>query len=291
MSSAVSSNLSRRDLQRYEREVHSYKSVEEFLASDPQAGIIEIDGPQPIEILYVPAGAPTTVVTFHPEFSKKPTRLPMFYGRKLTSDNEANKIFVSDPGLYSGDDVRIAWHAGTAGLPLQQVLPVILRKLIESANGERTLFWGLSAGGFASLFYSKFFPNSLALAINPQTNLAKFGYENQRSYTRAAFGAETPEQHDAVFRDRICSDLRQHYGGKLENYVLYVQNSIDTHVDNHMEPFLESLKGSNRVRTILSSDWGIGHRHPPAEEIRSIIAKVTDPALDWKSFFSHGGPL
>ena len=243
-------------------------------------------GKQPLELLYVPSGSRTTVVTFHPELTKRSMPLPYFYGRKLTSDHDVNKIFVSDPGLYCGDDVRTAWFAGTAELPLQEILPGVLGKLISAAGGERTLFWGQSAGGFAALFYSRFFENSLALPINPQTNLANFGYENQRRYTRAAFRAETPEQHDEVFARRICSDLRKHYDGALNNYVLYVQNSSDTHMDAHMVPFIDSLKSTERLRTVLSSDWGVGHRHPQAEEVRQMISSMTDPDRDWGSYFS-----
>lgn len=285
MSSPAPFDPSRRNLQRYERDIHSFKSAEDFLGSEPTAGIIEIEGPQPLEMLYVPTGGRTTVVTFHPELSKAATPLPLFHGRKLTSDNNVNKIFVSDPGLYASDDVRAAWFSGTAELPLQEILPAILSKLIGAAGGERTLFWGQSAGGFAALYYSRFFPDSLAIPINPQTNLAKFGYLNQRRYTRAAFGATTPQEHDAVFARAICSDLRLHYAGKLENYVLYVQNSIDTHVDNHMTPFIESLKTTKRLRTVLSSDWGVGHRHPPAEETRNLISSMTAPEIDWRTYF------
>lgn len=285
MSSAAPFTLSRRDVHRYQREVHTFKSVDEFLAGTPVAGIIEIEGPHPIEILYLPAGGKTTVVTFYGVLSKNQTPLPMFTGNQVTADHEANRIIVADPGLYSGDDVRVAWFAGTSELPFQGVLPGILGKLIGAAGGERTMFWGPSAGGFAALFYSKFFPGSLAMPVNPQTNLSKFGYRDQRNYTRAAFGAESPEQHDAVLANAICSDLRRHYNGRLDNYVLYVQNSTDTHVDTHMQPFLESLDSQGRVRTIMSSDWGFGHIAPPSEEIRKMIAMMTDPRMDWDLHF------
>ncbi|BCW85360.1 hypothetical protein NicSoilE8_30330 [Arthrobacter sp. NicSoilE8] len=210
----------------------------------------------------------------------------MFAGAKVTGDNGVNRIFVSDPGLYSGDEVKIAWFAGTSELPLQEVLPDILGKLIRAANGNRTVFWGPSAGGFASLFYSKFFPGSLAIPFNPQTDLSKFGYENQRKYTRAAFAAETPEQHDTVFAHEICSDLRRHYNGKLENYILYVQNSTDTHVEHHMRPFLDSFDSLDYVRTITSHEWGVGHIAPPGDEIRGILASMTHPECDWSTYFA-----
>ncbi|WP_156424660.1 hypothetical protein [Arthrobacter sp. EpRS71] len=291
MSSAAPFTPSRRDIQRYQRTVNTYKSVNEFLAASPVPGIVEIDGPQPIELLYLPAGGETTVVTFHAALSRELTPLPMFAGAKVTGDHGVNRIFVSDPGLYSGDDVRIAWFSGTAELPLQQILPGVLGHLIDSAGGRRTLFWGPSAGGFAALFYSKFFPGSTAVPINPQTDLSKFGYQNQRNYTRAAFAAETPEEHDSVFAHVICSDLRKHYSGRVDNFILYVQNSTDTHVEHHMRPFLDSLDSLARVRTITSHDWGVGHVAPPPDEIRGFLAALTDPACDWEKYFSLGSAV
>lgn len=231
------------------------------------------------------------MVTFHAALSRELTPLPMFAGAKVTGDHGVNRIFVSDPGLYSGDDVRIAWFSGTAELPLQQILPGVLGHLIDSAGGRRTLFWGPSAGGFAALFYSKFFPGSTAVPINPQTDLSKFGYQNQRNYTRAAFAAETPEEHDSVFAHVICSDLRKHYSGRVDNFILYVQNSTDTHVEHHMRPFLDSLDSLARVRTITSHDWGVGHVAPPPDEIRGFLAALTDPACDWEKYFSLGSAV
>ena len=225
------------------------------------------------------------MVTFHAALTRKGMSLPMFAGAKVTSDNNVNRIFVSDPGLYSGDDVTLAWFSGTSALPLQSTMPRILDHLMEAAGGERTLFWGPSAGGFAALFYSRFFPGSLAVPINPQTILSNFGYKNQRIYTSAAFGARSHGEHENIFANRICSDLRRHYGGELTNYVLYIQNSTDHHVEQHMEPFLSSLASSDRIRIIMGSEWGEGHVAPPADRIRGILAAMTNPQTDWDLFF------
>jgi hypothetical protein len=277
----------RRDVARYRREHFVFPSLDVFLAAEEvPSGILTIEGPQPIDVLYSPTGGETTVVAFHAALSGTGLKLPMFAGGKVTQDWNTNRIFISDPGLYADDEVRIAWFAGTDELPLQSVLPRILEKLIDAAGGARTLFWGPSAGGFAALYYSRFFPGSLAVPINPQTILARFGYENQRRYTRAAFGAETPEQHDEVFSARICSDLRDHYAGDVPNYILYIQNSNDTHLDWHMTPFLDSLGDTHRVKKVLGSDWGVGHFAPPVEEIRRLVGSMTAPTNDWADYFA-----
>ncbi|MEE2528806.1 hypothetical protein V1639_07165 [Pseudarthrobacter sp. J75] len=275
---------SRRDVGRYKQPLIAHRSVADFLADEVTPGINSMGSEPPLDILYSPTGGKTTVVMFHAA-ARPQSPLPIFAGGNVAADHGVNRIHVSDPGLCAGDGVRIAWFAGTEQLPLQRVLPDVLKKLIDDAGGERTVFWGPSAGGFAALYYSRFFANSLAMPVNPQTILANFGYANQRSYTKAAFGAESPEQHDEVLTGRICSDLRQHYAGETPNYVYYVQNLLDSHVEYHMKPFLESLRPSARVRTHLSDNWGVGHVAPQVTELRTILSSMTDPAVDWASHF------
>jgi hypothetical protein len=279
---------SRRDRGRYKHQVMEYESLQDFLKATPSAGIISIKGALPIDLLYVPAGGDTTVVSFHAA-SRPASPLPIFAGANVTADHGVNRIYVSDPGLYCDDEVKIAWFAGSSECCLQDDLPKILEKLIDAAEGFRTVFWGPSAGGFAALYYSKFFPDSLAIPVNPQTVLANFGYENQRNYTRAAFDALTPAEHDVVFNEKICSDLRKHYAGKTPNYILYVQNLLDPHVEQHMLPFLDSLEPTFRVRKYESDAWGLGHVAPPVEELRRIVGSMTHPEMDWSAYFSEAG--
>lgn len=271
----------RRNIERYKKPVQTFGSLEAFLsAEDINPGIISISGALPIDILYTPAGSSTTVVSFHAALTKAETALPMFAGGKVTQDGQVNRIFISDPGLYAGSEHKIAWFAGTRELDLQKQLPKIIDKLLIAAGGTRTLFWGPSAGGFAALYYSKLFPESLAVAINPQTIIANFGLANQRAYTKAAFGVESIEEHELVLAESINSNLLDWYAGDMPNHVLYVQNESDTHVQNHMEPFLSSLDDQSRVR-IHMGNWGQGHVAPLPEEIRQIIASFTLQEGGW----------
>ncbi len=276
---------SRRDVGRYKQKLRVHDSVSHFLGGDLAPGVHSIGLDLPLDLLYMPNGSKTTVVSFHAA-ARPQSPLPIFAGGNVAADHGVNRIHISDPGLYCSDNVRIAWFAGALGLPLQTFLPSVLAHLIEHAGGERTVFWGPSAGGFAALYYSKFFPNSLAIPVNPQTILANFGYQNQRIYTHAAFGAQTPDEHDSVLRENICSDLRIHYGGNLPNYVLYVQNLLDTHVELHMEPFLESLGQTTRIRTHLGAEWGVGHVAPTVEELRNIVSSMTAPNVEWATYFA-----
>lgn len=282
-------NPPRRDIGRYTKPVHEFASLAAFLgADDVPAGILTIAGALPIDLLYVPAGSDTTIVTFHAALSSADTGLPMFAGGKVTQDGPVNRIFVSDPGLYAGSTHTIAWFAGTRALKFQHILPQILGKLLPSPDGGRTLFWGPSAGGFGALYFSKLFPESLAVAINPQTRISRFGIENQRAYTEAAFGATTMADHVDVLENKINSDLIEWYAGSVPNHILYVQNESDSHVQDHMQPFLASLEPTTRVRTLIGN-WGEGHRAPPPEEIRKILSTLTGAQGAWGDVLADVG--
>lgn len=277
----IMTSYPRRDIERYKKPVQIFSSLDEFLeANEIKPGIISISGNLPIDLLYTPANSSTTVVSFHAALTKAETSLPMFAGAKVTQDGPVNRIFISDPGLYAGFEHKIAWFAGTRELALQEQLPKIIDKLLVQAGGTRTLFWGPSAGGFAALYYSKLFPDSLAVAINPQTIIANFGLANQRAYTKAAFGAETQEQHEEALAAWFNSNLLDWYDGQVPNYIFYVQNESDSHVQNHMEPFLASLDDRTRV-LVHMGDWGQGHVAPTPEEIRQIIASFTLEEGHW----------
>ncbi|MGJ3189217.1 hypothetical protein [Paenarthrobacter sp. FR1] len=280
-------NSNRRDVSRYPRNHTVYSSLNEFLGVEHlPSEILSIEGAQPLDIFYLPTGSATTVVSFHAAITGQGANLPMFSGFKVTQDWMPNQIFVSDPGLLASDDLTIGWFSATKELPLQVELPKVLSKLIDAAGGSRTMFWGPSAGGFAALFYSRFFPGSLAVPVNPQTILSNFNIAHQRSYTEAAFGAVTVEQHEKVFATQLCSDLRDHYNGETPNYILYVQNITDPHVNLHMNPFLDSLNSLERVRTIMD-DWGAGHVAPSSERLREIIGSMSNPDTNWDQYFSR----
>lgn len=280
----------RRDIERYKKPVQAFASLEEFLDTDHiKPGILSISGALPIDILFTPAGSATTVVSFHAALTKAETPLPMFAGGKVTQDGPVNRIFISDSGLYAGREHKIGWFAGTRELDLQKQLPKIIDKLLVQAGGTRTLFWGPSAGGFAALYYSKLFPDSLAIAFNPQTIIANFGLANQQAYTKAAFGAETLEEHDRTLAESFNSNLLDWYAGEMPNHVLYVQNESDTHVQSHMEPFLASLNNQSSVRVHLGN-WGQGHVAPSPEEIREIIASFTCKEGDWGEALANFTP-
>lgn len=281
----------RRDLSRFKQPVHEFDGVAELEAADAvPAGIVAVRAAGTyIDMLFDPVGSDTTVVTFHAAL-RKGAQLPLFAGGTVFQDGPVNRILVSDPGLYASPTLNLAWFAGTHDLRLQELFPRVLRRLFAAAGGRRLIFFGPSGGGFAALYYSRLFPESLAVAVNPQTILMNFSEPHRRAYAAAAHGAESPADADAVFRDVLDADLREHYAGEVPNHVLYIQNEPDhQHVDGHLRPFLATLPDHSRI-TVLMGNWGEGHTGPKPDELRALAREITSRSGDWGDVLSQVAP-
>lgn len=274
---------SHRDVSFLEGRSQTFSSLDAFLAGEVQLGLITIEeGGLNIDVLYEPAGSDTTIVIFHAALSRQNVALPIFTGRQITQDGPVNRIYVSDPGLYADPELTLSWYAGTSTLPLQTVLPPIIERLAKEAGGSRLMFFGASGGGFASLYYSRLFPESLAVAVNPQTVLRNFPSYTLRQFTERAFPGSTQAE---VLDHAVCSDLRVPYAQSFPNYVVYIQNESDDHVEKHFEPFLEAVRESDRLAVVLGN-WGEGHVAPPNEYLREFLSDLTGSPGTWRNAIS-----
>jgi len=270
---------SRRDVSFFAEKSIIFDSPQAFLEGDIRPGLITVEaGGLNIDVLYEPAGSKTTVVIFHAALSRENVTLPMFTGRRITQDGPVNRIYVSDPGLYADPELTLSWYAGTSTLPLQTVLPPIIERLVVEAGGDRLMFFGASGGGFAAMFYSRLFPESLAVAVNPQTVLKNFPAYTLRQFTERAFPNFTQTE---VLDHAVCSDLRIPYTESFPNYVIYIQNERDDHREKHLEPFLEAIGDKGRVAVVFG-DWGDGHVAPPNEYLRDFLSNLTGSPGPWR---------
>ncbi|GAB3621501.1 hypothetical protein GCM10027417_27630 [Glutamicibacter endophyticus] len=222
----------------------------------------------PIDFHYEDLGADVTIVLFHAALGPKVQNLPVFLGRNLVKEVRANRLFVSDPTLNAYSNLKLAWYAGSLLQPdLQFVLSAIFRRFSRAVN--RTIFFGASGGGFASLFYSSQIPDSIAIPVNPQTSIAEYNQLAVDNYLRTAWNSK----FDGSTIDNSISivwNLVDHYDNDVRNTVVYVQNDQDlTHVESHWTPFMRRHNGS-RFRYVIES-FGEGHVAPPREYLTQLI--------------------
>lgn len=277
------------------REIHQvseYSSVTDFINTTAvRAGISTIyDGGLPIDLLIKPGNSDTTLFFFHGAIDRHFT-LPVLSGLGISGGLEANRVFISDPSLALDKRLLLAWYAGNQQQPdLQQSLLAIFKKIISSLQSNRSVFFGGSGGGFASLFFASHFQNSLALVFNPQTNIAKYSKGAVQDYARKAFAVEAAA-HDQVLSQlpsEIVWDLCEVYRSAKDTTIAYMQNLNDeTHVQAHLLPFSQTIHADNHL-LLLKEAWEDGHSPPP----KNLLTRTLNLAVssdDWLRDFTGMG--
>lgn len=240
-------------------DVYLYRTMEEFLAQAPATGIASIIyGQGTLDLQIINRHSENLVVVFHAAVDPTKTTLPVFVGHGITKNLNASVLLISEPSLDFG--IPIGWFAGDQERHLQKDLTRAIRHIANSVGAENIIFQGNSAGGFAALFYSHEFPGSLAIPVNPQTNIVKYHPDKVIQYLNACWEGSSPTTTQA------CTNLLELYTSSFPNFVLFVQNTQDQfHITNHYQPWEELLseKLGNSWCT-LQGDWGEGHAAPPA---------------------------
>ncbi|PJX24124.1 hypothetical protein CAP48_11510 [Advenella sp. S44] len=228
------------------------------------------------------------------------SRLPSFSGYNLVEQIDASYICVNDPTLYLSESLNLAWYLGSKELPVQSIIVRTLQKIISQENPSRVIFVGGSGGGFAAMYYASFFPGSLALPWNPQTDIFNFIPESVSAYLYSAWGFEgTMEDARTLLKGTVDTDLFKRYQASgVANYLLYLQNASDYHhIESHLKPFLANLNIRDSKKLIANGgffgdtqflkilDNGRGHIAPPFGYLVTLLKSLTQSPYDWPELF------
>ncbi|MGO3862319.1 MAG: hypothetical protein ACTJIA_10560 [Halomonas sp.] len=210
-------------------------------------------------------------------------RLPAFSGKGISPKGEVSRLSINDPALYFSPDISMGWYAGSRFYSTQKVIiPTIIDKIASVANSPRIIFVGGSSGGFASLYFSKKYENSIALVCNPQTNILRYHSGHVKRYLNYCFGLKDIDavRKNSALMPGVTKNLCYYYKGCAENKIVYLQNLSDEHhVNRHYVPFMKSLGvdpslelGAFQYGNVLSilGNWGEGHKAAP-REVWSIL--------------------
>lgn len=263
-----------RNTAKYSLHENVYSSLVDFQNKKIEDGVHSIQyGDGYLDILTEDRGAEATLIFFHGAVPWRKTTIPVFSGRSVTNGLDANMILVSDPSLER--TLNLAWFVGDRERRLQHDLPRVLKHIMRSfANHNYVITYGGSGGGFASLFYSTFLENAIAIAANPQTNIANYHQQTVDRFVGATWPGETINDVQAV------TDVSPLYSKPLDNAVIYVQALGDDHVELHMKPFLDSISPANRygIRFLWN---GKGHIPPSKDSISAMLKEVVACRGDW----------
>lgn len=228
-------------------------------------------------------------------------KFPSFSGLKVTPLDKASLLCINDPSLYMSDDIKMAWYAGSKNTCLQEkIIPALVGKIYKSISATSLIFVGGSAGGTASLFYAKKFPDSFCIASNPQTDIFKYSKPHVNRYLRNCFGIkniETAKKFPEMLNG-VVTNIADYYSGSVNNFTLYLQNKEDYgHFDAHYCNFITSLGlkapqkvGSHQITDKLLvelGDWGEGHKSAPREFWANMLNNVLESEGEWDTLFKE----
>lgn len=243
---------------------------------------IEVNGGEvPIRILQVPSNPSKPfplVVTFH---GARPENgpYPMFYGNEFAGErSDKLLIAMADPSLANSTDLRFGWFCGDQNFNVPDAISEILNEMSARLTISRMIFFGGSIGAHPALRYAKQFADSVAILINPVTEISAYYDFAVSKYFEVCW----PGQFDAVsFKsDWVLDDAASVFeGGTLDSTVVIVQNSTDPHLLKQAVPLITSLgrcaNAASRLLTFVSFyPDAIGHRMTVPEMIRCVDAAV-----------------
>lgn len=255
-----------------------YSSLDDFLEDDVRDGTSTIHyGFASLDLHIVPRDSLNLVVMFHAAADPATSTLPIFVGRQLVADLDASVLFVSEPALDY--EISIGWYIGDQDRPLQRDLPRVITHVAEKLGSTHLIFYGASAGGYASLYYSHEFENSLSITLNPQTNVERYYSAPVQRYYAACWSGTKPTPETAV------TDLVEAYRQSFPNYVIYLQNQSDSfHFSNHFAPWRDAVEELHGKRWgAIVDNWGDGHVPPDAFLQKVILQYAVTFDGNWQA--------
>jgi hypothetical protein len=205
----------------------------------------------PLWSLLRPGRGDTLYVFFSCAIDRRKEPAPYFH-RVASSERLAGPVlFLSDPALNLAPDIPSGWFAGTP----RYDLPTDIERLIARAGDQlgtgRLVCFGASAGGYAAMVQSARVPGSLAIPVNPQTDVRRRA--TSRRFREVAWGGEFPAPGEPGDRFSLLPAYRP---GVFQNTVFYLQNLADRlHVERHLTPLAGQL-GLPLEPTAVTADGG-----------------------------------
>ena len=287
---------------RWGRSVIEWPSLDAFLATaEIQSGVHsvpigEFAGRQiNYDFLLTARFGTVLLCHYHGNSPREGSELPVFTGLGVTSSIATSMFVPSDPVLALDASLSLAWHFGCEGVPLQAITVSIVKKLQAILHAPRVVAWGGSGGGFAAMRLAKDVPNTIALAWNPQTNIAKYTPVFVDRYLRIAFptiDAAGTFPSDGKQFPSLCTD---EFVAGYQGRILYLQERTDWHVDVHLTPFLASFCGKTHSDIAGSSNfsgfvtdqlylhlghWGNGHVPPSKDVLAKLLSLLSDVTMN-----------
>src|SRR5699024_6700255 len=214
---------------------------------------------------------------------------PPVYMRSSWSDEvDASTIFLDDSTLH-GTSMRLGWGQGKNGTFHLEEMSEVLQKIFEiiDIDYKDLYFYGSSAGGFMSLYFSILLNESTAIVNNPQTKVLNYlaPYVNRMLNHSYDLSSSTEMKDDLLYRLDIVEAIK-HYNN-VPKEVYYFQNyNCDSDIEGHIRPFLEDLKNNKieirGMKLINYFNHRLGHNPISKPETLKIINMILKGELNFR---------
>jgi len=226
--------------------------------------------------LYFRPSAVRRCVIISPGFlSPTEFKYPYFQRVKWLAQFEAVGISLADPTLQLSDKIGIGWFIGTRASHYLEVVAGFLARLLAHLGvpASSTLFFGSSAGGFASLGFAALIPGAKAFAVNPQTDIKRFHHVGELGSTlRACLQSGDLEALTRAYDRRLSLLALLHHTRHVPEMVIWQNIHDKWHYSLHVLPFLEGLAAFpavHDVKLIIAARPDLGHNPPALPELRA----------------------
>lgn len=217
------------------------------------------------------------VVNFHGAINRATRSYPT-YNKPFRSLSDVNQLSVADPSMQLDRPFNIAWYAGHEGFNTQEILTQALMQFREALEIRRTVYFGSSGGGFAALYFSHADPESIVVAANPQTRIARY---HARLVTEYRTQCWPRLKANGDIEQVTCADVRPLYEGGFQNTVIYSQSLGDeVHMVRQMLPFVRSAARSDSRKRLVPATYftgEMGHSPSPSVSERWVRAACLAP--------------
>ncbi|KRE35507.1 hypothetical protein ASG73_16360 [Janibacter sp. Soil728] len=274
--------------------VRVWSCLDDFVAGATlERGVDVIRLPSGDHLDVLVGGEPDAEGTCVPAFfgGAMPTRPqhtpPFFSGHNLGRRAGGRYLAFSDSLVAAEVDLTLGWYAGRAADRAQDAVATVL-ELAHQRWGRELLLVGGSGGGFAALEQLRRarVPTS-AFVWNPQTDIQRYINTFADAYLRTALGLSQ------VALDRLSPEAKAERAGAAGielaaagrpiaahgdgGRLLVLQNATDSHVADHMGPYLDRADLTDRGagvysdgrETWLIADMGNGHAVPPRQALEA----------------------
>jgi len=167
-----------------------------------------------------------------------------------------NVLILDDPAVEDGNEVSIGWFQKKGEKDNFSCINKFLRYVVRSLEIglDDVVFFGSSAGGFASLKMLEYLPESNAIVINPQVNILNYSKSHVKKILKYKYGHEDVDSLSDNEKKQLA--FFSDFSGKGK--IFYYQNTFDeAHIKKQLGFFL-SLVPNNVEVTKLEYQEGLG---------------------------------